>query len=96
MTGEPQLARHGGKRAKGRETVRQYGTSKSYIVARLQREGLTHFVAAIQSGRVTAFAVATSLGWAKRRRTLGSSPNQAKLRRNQLARLMREKSDGRG
>jgi hypothetical protein len=91
MAEEPQLAGHGGKRVKGAQVVRQHGTSKGYIVSRLRREGLTHLVAAIESGRVSAFACGVELGWIKRRPILGTgSPNAAKRRRYQLNALLRE------
>jgi hypothetical protein len=91
MPEEPQLGPHGGKRVKGQQAVRQHGTSKSYIISRLRRENLPHLAAAIESGRVSAFAIATQFGWASRRPTLGTgSPNQAKRRRHQLATVMRE------
>jgi hypothetical protein len=94
MAEEPQLGRHGGKRIKGQQAVRHHGTNKSYIVSRLKRENLLDLVAAIESGRVSAYAVAIELGWASRRPTLGTgSGNQARRRRHQLATLMRE-SDG--
>jgi hypothetical protein len=91
MAEKPQLARYGGKRVKGAQAVRQYGTSRAYLLSRLQREGLTHHIAAIEQGRISAYAVAIQLGWASRRPTLGTgSPNAAKRRRHQLNALLRE------
>jgi len=67
-----------------------HGTSKNYIINRLQREGLTHFIAGIESGRVSAHAIAVHLGWVRRRPTRGGSPNERKRRQHQLVTLLRE------
>jgi hypothetical protein len=70
--------------------VRQTGTSRSYIIGRLKRENLLDAVAAIESGKVSAYAVACELGWVRRRRPLGTgSPNAAKRRRHKLMTLLR-------
>jgi hypothetical protein len=91
MAEEPDLAQQSGKRIKAAPTVRHYGTSKSYIVSRLRREGLVHLVAAVESGRLSAFSIAVRLGWAARRPTLGTgSPNAAKRRQHQFSTLLRE------
>jgi len=75
---------------------RQHGTSRSYLIDRLRREGLADLVAAIESGRVSAYAVGCELGWVTRHATLGTgSTNQSKRRRYQLRILLREsRSDG--
>src|SRR5262245_41534564 len=58
------------------------GNSVDYIIARLQREGLMHWVEAVRARRVSAFAAAVELGWAKRPQTLhGENCNQARRRR---------------
>jgi hypothetical protein len=44
MAQEPQLAQH--------------GTSRSYILARLRREGLTEYANAVENGTISAFAIA--------------------------------------
>jgi hypothetical protein len=68
--------------------TRPHGNSRAYVLARLQREGLTDWIDAIVDGRVSAFAVATHLGWVKRPATLsGENSNQAKRRRWNLARI---------
>jgi hypothetical protein len=77
----------------------QQGTSHQYIVDRLRREGHDGWVAAIESGRVSAFAVAVELGWAERSPTLlGERANQTKRRRHRLAqerrRLALDAGDG--
>jgi hypothetical protein len=66
--GTTKLGQHGGRRVKGQvahRSLRLSGTTKAYILARLQRDGL---VAAIAGRKTTAFAVAVQLGWAKRPR----------------------------
>jgi hypothetical protein len=61
---------------------RRLGTSREYILGRLKREGLTQWIEPIESGRLSAYAVACELGWAKRAATLsGESSGQAKRRR---------------
>jgi hypothetical protein len=51
------------------------------ILARLEREGLTEWVEAILTRKISAFAVAVELGWAKRPQTLsGENCNQARRR----------------
>jgi hypothetical protein len=62
MAEEPRLAQQ-----------RHHGTSRSYILDRLRREGLTDFVDAIERGRISAFAIACELGWANRRPPSGGS-----------------------
>src|SRR5262249_44049519 len=58
------------------------GNSVDYILARLEREGHLDLVSAIRMRRISAFAVAVELGWAKRPETLhGENCNQARLRR---------------
>lgn|SRR5262249_20780081 len=92
MPDEPRrLAQHGGQRVKGAQSVRHYGTSKSYLVDRLRRENLTSLAEAVERGRVSAYAVATRLGWITRHPITGTgSENQARRRRHQLDTLMRE------
>ena len=72
--GQPKLGRHGGNRIKGEQgnaaTLRSRGNSREYILARLEREGLTGWIEAIRMRRISAFAVAVDLGWAKRPQTI--------------------------
>jgi hypothetical protein len=82
---QPKLGKHGGKRIKGQQgnavTLRSRGNSREYILARLEREGLTEWVEAILLRKISAFAVAVELGWAKRPQTLhGENCNQARRR----------------
>src|SRR5262245_34495361 len=44
----------------------QRGTSRSYLLRRLRRAGRPDLVAAIEDGRVSAYAVAVALGWQTR------------------------------
>jgi hypothetical protein len=61
-----------------------HGTSKRYIVQRLEREGHTALLEAVQSGQITALTAATSLGWAKRPPLLGGSTHRAHQREFRL------------
>jgi hypothetical protein len=48
----------------------------------LEREGFDDWIAAIESGRISAYAAAVELGWVKRPPTLsGEKANQARRRR---------------
>ena len=67
---------------------RQRGNSRAYIVARLRREGFDDWAVAVETGRISAFALACDLGWTRRPPTLlGEDTNQAKRRRYALAQL---------
>jgi hypothetical protein len=64
---------------------RRLGTSREYIIGRLKREGLTQWIEPIESGRLSAYAVACELGWTRRAPTLsGENSGQAKRRRRAL------------
>jgi hypothetical protein len=64
----------------------QFGTSREYIIERLRRGGHHSWIEAIEAGRLTPFAVAVELGWARRPKTAsGEQAHQAKRRRHQLA-----------
>jgi len=84
------LGKHGGHRVRGQGYAkegdvtlpRQRGHSREYILARLEREGHTDWLAAIESGKLSAYAAAVELGWVKRPPTQrGQNSNQAKRRR---------------
>jgi hypothetical protein len=93
----PQLNKHGGKRPgagrpKKGETRKKNqrfdvtskptrGHSVNYIIARLQRDGLTKWIEAIHQGKLSAFAVACELGWAKRPTNLGTGSQNAARKR---------------
>jgi len=86
---QPKLGRWGGPRVRGQQragsTLKRGSTSVDYILARLAREGLTDWIEAIRARRVSAFAAACELGWAKRPQTLhGEDCNQARLRRHAI------------
>lgn len=67
---------------------RQRGNSREYIIDRLRREGLDDWAAAVETGEISAFALACELGWTRRPPTLlGEDTNQAKRRRYVLAQL---------
>jgi hypothetical protein len=75
----------------------QQGTSREYLLDRLRREGHADWVEAIESGRVSAYAVACQLGWTTRAPTLsGEKAHQTKRRRYRLAEEHKRMSDGRG
>jgi hypothetical protein len=69
---------------------RQTGTSRSYILDRLREAGLIGLVEAIETNRVSAFAVGVEMGWLQRPPLRGGSPNKAKRRRFEIQRLIRE------
>jgi len=69
---------------------RQTGTSRSYILDRLREAGLIGLIEAIETNRVSAFAVGVELGWLQRPPLRGGSPNKAKRRRFEIQRLIRE------
>ena len=84
------LGKHGGPRVRGQGYAkaadvtlpRQRGHSRQYILARLEREGFDDWLAAIESGKLSAYAAAVELGWVKRPPTQrGQNSNQAKRRR---------------
>jgi hypothetical protein len=83
------LGKHGGPRVRGQGYAkagdvtlpRQRGHSREYILSRLEREGHTDWIAAIESGRLSAYAAAVELGWVKRPPTQRQNSNQAKRRR---------------
>jgi hypothetical protein len=84
------LGTWGGLRIKGQRansTLKRGSGSVDYILARLEREGLTDWIEAIRARRVSAFACACELGWARRPQTLHEDNqasgynNQARLRR---------------
>jgi hypothetical protein len=68
--------------------IRHRGTSRAYIIGRLQRAGHADWAAAVEAGKVSAFAAACHFGWSKREPTLsGEAGNRAKRRRHELAEL---------
>jgi hypothetical protein len=83
---QPKLGTWGGKRDRGQQGAnsnlkKRGSTSVDYILARLEREGRTDWIEAIHARRVSAFAAACELGWAKRPQTLhGEDCNQARRR----------------
>jgi hypothetical protein len=78
------------------QPIQQYGNSRAYILERLRREGLLHFVTAIEAGRIPAHTIAVHLGWQRPRPTRGTgSMNQARRRQHQLNLLLREARHGR-
>jgi hypothetical protein len=68
-----------------------HGTSRIYILDRLRRtEGLSYLADAVEAGRISAHACAIELGWIRRPALAGGSENQAKQRRFQFQKLLRE------
>jgi len=93
MDDELRLGRHGGPRRKGQRasngSLVKHGAGRGYILARLRREGLTDWIAAIEARKVSAFAVAVELGWFTRPPIRGTgSQNAARTRNWQLHRLL--------
>jgi len=69
------------------------GSRRDYILARLERDGRHDLVEAIREDRVSAYAVAVSLGWTQRAEPVGTSistTNAAKRRQYQLRALTGE------
>jgi len=69
------------------EGVRHRGNSREYIIERLKREGHAGWVQAIESGRVSAYAVATHLWFTRPPTVAGEDGHRAKRRRFALARV---------
>lgn len=91
---QPKLGKWGGPRIKGQHgansNLKRGSTSVDYILARLEREGLDDWAQAIRVRRISAFAVACELGWARRPQTIhGENCNQAKRRAFDISRLYR-------
>jgi hypothetical protein len=64
------------------------GNSREYLLQRLRLAGRPDLVEAVEAGKVSAYSVAVSLGWQKRRPTLGTgSPNASKRRFHRLRAL---------
>jgi hypothetical protein len=71
-----------------------HGTSKAYIVERLEREGHTTLLEAVQSGQITALSAAVSLGWVSRPPLLGGSTHRAHQRDFRLRKARGELGPG--
>lgn len=66
----------------------KHGAGRGYIFARLRRENRFDLIAAIESRKVSAFAVAVELGWMTRPPIRGTgSANQARSRTYALHRV---------
>ena len=66
------------------------GNSKAYLLNKLRLAGEHASVAAIESGRMSTYSVATELGWRKRPETSGTSRrSNASKRRDVQARMLR-------
>jgi hypothetical protein len=71
------------------------GTSVEYLCKRLRDTGRLDLLAGVEAGRVSAYAAACEAGLITRKPNAGGgSSNQAKRRRFQLQRLLREGVDG--
>jgi hypothetical protein len=86
--GESRERKNQGDNPTSRVTLNR-GNSVDYILARLEREGLTDWIEAIRMRRVSAFAAAVELGWAKRPQTLSQGNcNQSRKRKFDIAALI--------
>jgi hypothetical protein len=65
----------------------QRGTSRSYIINRLRREGMADLADAIERGEASSYEIACELGWQKRPKPLGGSENEARRRMWRLHKL---------
>jgi hypothetical protein len=45
---------------------RAYGTSRAYVICRLERDGFTELAAKVRAGEMSAYAASAVLGWAHR------------------------------
>jgi hypothetical protein len=62
-------------------TLNSRGNSADYIIARLRREGLDHWIEAIANRKISAFPCAVLLGWRQRPATVhGENHNKARKR----------------
>jgi hypothetical protein len=70
-------------------SIEQRGTDPNYILKRLRDLGRMDLVGAIESGAVSAHAVAIGLGWTRRRSTVTGtgSPNRRKRTNAALTKL---------
>jgi hypothetical protein len=67
------------------------GTSRQYLVDRLQKAERFDLLEGVASGRISVLAAAEAAGFVRRRPVTGrGSPNAAKRRRFQLQALLRE------
>jgi hypothetical protein len=71
-----------------------HGTSKQYIVERLEREGHTALLEAVRNGQITALTAAASLGWVQRPPPMGGSTHQAHRRDFRLRKARGELGPG--
>jgi hypothetical protein len=73
--------------------IRPSGGSRAYTISRLERNGRHDLAEAIRDGRVSAYAIATRMGWVRRPQNLHSGPtNAAKRREFQLSHLFPDAS----
>jgi hypothetical protein len=69
---------------------KQHGHSRSYILARLAREGRSDLVAAVAEGKISAYTAGETAKFFRRPAPLGNgSPNEAKRRRHLLSQVER-------
>jgi hypothetical protein len=62
------------------------GTSTTYIRKRLRREGKSALLAAVETGKLSAFAAAVSLGWVQRpKKSNGGRPRKHREQRRDVA-----------
>jgi len=67
------------------------GTSRAYLLDRLQKAGRFDLLEGIARGRISVLTAAEAAGFVRRRPATGrGSPNAAKRRRFQLQALLRE------
>src|SRR5262249_56022773 len=66
------------------------GTSREYLLSRLQKAGRTDLLEAVASGKLSVFSAAEACGFVRRRGvTRRGSPHAAKRRRFQLQSVLR-------
>src|SRR5262249_36196326 len=88
MSTEPKSASSDSKPNGGGRKKHWHGTSRPYLISRLRAAGRVDLVAAVESGKVSAYACGVEMGWIKRRPVLGTgSLNAARQRRFQFDHL---------
>jgi hypothetical protein len=80
------LGTHGGRRVRGQQVDNISkktggGTSRQYLVSRLERAGRTDLLDGIAQGQISVFAAAAEAGIVRRRKTVADGDHNATRRR---------------
>jgi hypothetical protein len=93
MIDEPRLGQHGGPRRKGQQASNKikHGSSREYILARLQRDRRFDLYAGVLEHKISAFAAGVEMNYFKRAERHGTGlghGNQERARDWALHRLL--------